>query len=214
MCGRSADTLSSIRKARVRRCGSSSACRGRTDTLARVPRRCETAGTLTTSTPNQLLIGNPVTTTGRRLTTDAAVPHLVGHMIGEVARELVLHTLIRYYGSRTQSASILGISIRCVREQDSRIRKSVNFGSQIRRASARLLNTNRTKFYGANLTPAVAPRLHTSSQFLAGTRSKENASRNSFGSGIWSDTDRVAPFIETLTTMQWREPASVRTQAS
>jgi hypothetical protein len=24
----------------------------------------------------------------------------------------------------------------------------------------------------------------------------------------------VAPFIETLTTMQWREPASVRTQAS
>ena len=71
-----------------------------------------------------------------------------------------------------------------------------------------------TIFFDTNLAPAVAPRLQTNSQFLAGTRFKEYASRNSFGSGIWSDTESVAPFIETLTTMQWREPASVRTQAS
>ena len=76
------------------------------------------------------------------------------------------------------------------------------------------INRPDTKYYDTNLTPAVAPRLHTNSQFFAGTRSKENASRNSFGSGIWSRTESVAPFIETLTTMQWREPASVRTQAS
>jgi hypothetical protein len=76
------------------------------------------------------------------------------------------------------------------------------------------INRPHTKYYDTNLTPAVAPRLHTNSQFFAGTRSKENASRNSFGSGIWSRTESVAPFIETLTTMQWREPASVRTQAS
>src|ERR1035438_2369931 len=42
------------------------------------------------------------------------------------------------------------------------------------------------KFYDTNLTPAVAPRFHTSSHFLAVTLPKENASRNSFGSGIWS----------------------------
>lgn len=48
---------------------------------------------------------------------DEVIPHLVGHTIEEVERELILHTLIRYYGSRTQSASNLGISIRCMRNK-------------------------------------------------------------------------------------------------
>lgn len=53
----------------------------------------------------------------RELTFDAVIPHLVGHTIAEVERELILHTLIRYNGSRTRSASILGISIRCMRNK-------------------------------------------------------------------------------------------------
>jgi hypothetical protein len=63
--------------------------------------------------------------------------------------------------------------------------------------------------YGTNLTPAVAPRLQTNSQFLAGMPSKENVSRNCFGRGIGSCKDTVAPFIEMFKTLQWREPAPV-----
>jgi DNA-binding NtrC family response regulator len=48
---------------------------------------------------------------------DEVIPHLVGHTIDEVERELILHTLMRYYGSRTRSARILGISIRCMRNK-------------------------------------------------------------------------------------------------
>jgi predicted RNA-binding Zn-ribbon protein involved in translation (DUF1610 family) len=53
----------------------------------------------------------------RGLTMDEVIPHLVGHTIEEVERELILHTLARYCGSRTQSASVLGISIRCIRNK-------------------------------------------------------------------------------------------------
>jgi DNA-binding NtrC family response regulator len=48
---------------------------------------------------------------------DEVIPHLVGHTVDEVERGLILHTLIRYDGSRTRSASILGISIRCIRNK-------------------------------------------------------------------------------------------------
>ena len=48
---------------------------------------------------------------------DEVIPHLVGHTIEEVERELILHTLARYCGSRTRSASVLGISIRCIRNK-------------------------------------------------------------------------------------------------
>jgi two-component system, response regulator FlrC len=48
---------------------------------------------------------------------DEVIPHLVGHTVDEVERELIVHTLIRYDGSRTRSASILGISIRCIRNK-------------------------------------------------------------------------------------------------
>jgi DNA-binding NtrC family response regulator len=44
-------------------------------------------------------------------------PHLVGHTVGEVERQLILHTLVHYHGNRTRSAAILGISIRCIRNK-------------------------------------------------------------------------------------------------
>ena len=65
-----------------------------------------------TRTPNYLASR---TVNSRGLTIIEVIPHLVGHTIDEVERELILHTLIRYCGSRTRSASILGISIRCIR---------------------------------------------------------------------------------------------------
>ena len=40
------------------------------------------------------------------LSIGEVIPHLVGHTVDEVERELILHTLIRYHGSRTQSARI------------------------------------------------------------------------------------------------------------
>lgn len=68
-----------------------------------------------TRTPNHLASRNPVNSRG--LIMDEVIPHLVGHTIDEVERELILHTLICYCGSRTRSASILGISIRCMRNK-------------------------------------------------------------------------------------------------
>ena len=50
-------------------------------------------------------------------TLNEVAPHLVGHTVEEVERELILHTIIHYHGSRTQSASVLGISIRCIRNK-------------------------------------------------------------------------------------------------
>ena len=69
-----------------------------------------------TGTPNDLASGKFVNS-HRGLTMDAVIPHLVVHTIEEVERELILHTLIRYYGGRSRSASILGISIRCMRNK-------------------------------------------------------------------------------------------------
>jgi DNA-binding NtrC family response regulator len=51
----------------------------------------------------------------RVLNMDEVVPYLVGHTVKEVERELILHTLVHHCGSRTRSARILGISIRCIR---------------------------------------------------------------------------------------------------
>ena len=68
-----------------------------------------------TRTPNHLASRNPVNSRG--LIMDEVIPRLVGHTIDEVERELILHTLICYCGSRTRSASILGISIRCMRNK-------------------------------------------------------------------------------------------------
>ena len=56
-------------------------------------------------------------------------PHLVGHTVEEVERELILHTLVRYHGSRTRSAGILGLSIRCIR---NKIREYEDLGIAVR----------------------------------------------------------------------------------
>jgi DNA-binding NtrC family response regulator len=53
----------------------------------------------------------------RGLTMNEVIPYLVGHTVEEVERELIVHTLTHYHGSRTQSASVLGISIRCIRNK-------------------------------------------------------------------------------------------------
>ena len=75
-----------------------------------------------TRTPNYLASR---TVNSRGLTIIEVIPHLVGHTIDEVERELILHTLIRYCGSRTRSANILGISLRCMR---NKIRKYEDLG--------------------------------------------------------------------------------------
>lgn len=47
----------------------------------------------------------------------AAVEELVGHSIEEVERALILQTLARCAGNRTAAASMLGISVRTIRNK-------------------------------------------------------------------------------------------------
>ena len=67
-------------------------------------------------TPEQFPVQRPAANSPQ-FTMDEVVPYLVGHTVDEVERELILHTLVHYHGSRTRSASILGISIRCIRNK-------------------------------------------------------------------------------------------------
>ena len=94
--------------------------------LLRIPHRlinfwCGKTGVTTMSTlsisktPNDLASQSPVNSRGLRM--GEVIPHLVGHTLNEVERELILHTLTHYCGSRTRSASVLGISIRCMRNK-------------------------------------------------------------------------------------------------
>jgi DNA-binding NtrC family response regulator len=68
-----------------------------------------------TKTHNDLASRTPVNSRG--LAMDEVIPHLVGHTVKEVERELIIHTLTHYCGSRTRSAIVLGISIRCMRNK-------------------------------------------------------------------------------------------------
>ena len=54
-----------------------------------------------------------------RLTSspDEIIPLLIGSTVGEVERELVLHTLARCDGNRTRAARVLGISVRTLRNK-------------------------------------------------------------------------------------------------
>jgi DNA-binding NtrC family response regulator len=45
------------------------------------------------------------------------VPLLIGSTLGEIERELVLHTLMRCHGNRTHAARMLGLSIRTLRNK-------------------------------------------------------------------------------------------------
>jgi predicted RNA-binding Zn-ribbon protein involved in translation (DUF1610 family) len=82
------------------------------------------------------------------LTMDEVIPHLVDHTIEEVERELILHTLARYCGSRTRSASVLGISIRCIR---NKIREYEDLGISVSEPSERSSRTDQ------ELTPSELP---------------------------------------------------------
>jgi len=52
-----------------------------------------------------------------RFTPSEIIPWLVGHSVKEVERELIIHTLAHHCGNRTLAASILGISIRSLRNK-------------------------------------------------------------------------------------------------
>jgi len=66
------------------------------------------------NTEKHLLQRRPIS---RQLTT--IVRCLVGYTVDEVERELILNSLDHYHGSRTYTANVLGISIRCLRNKIS-----------------------------------------------------------------------------------------------
>ena len=61
--------------------------------------------------PLRLLTGSLV------LKANEIGPWLVGHTIEEIERELILDTLAYHYGNRSRAASVLGISIRTLRNK-------------------------------------------------------------------------------------------------
>lgn len=67
--------------------------------------------------PHPFLHSLPDDTSARELLLKSTVPKLVGYSICEIERELILDTLLSYSGSRTQSAKVLGISIRTLRNK-------------------------------------------------------------------------------------------------
>lgn len=51
------------------------------------------------------------------LAPNEIVPLLIGLTVGEIERELVLHTLARCDGNRTRAARVLGLSVRTMRNK-------------------------------------------------------------------------------------------------
>ena len=51
------------------------------------------------------------------LAPDQVVPLLIGSIVGEIERELVLQTLARCNGNRTRAARVLGVSVRTLRNK-------------------------------------------------------------------------------------------------
>jgi len=47
----------------------------------------------------------------------ANIKHLIGHTLARLERELILQTLQNHQGNRTISATVLGISVRCLRNK-------------------------------------------------------------------------------------------------
>jgi predicted RNA-binding Zn-ribbon protein involved in translation (DUF1610 family) len=100
---------------------------------------------------------------------DEVIPHLVGRTIEEVECELILHTLARYRGSRTRSASVLGISIRCIR---NKIREYENLGISVSAPSERSGRTDQ------ELTPSEFPPVELEDQFNLSHTSVSNFPSN------------------------------------
>jgi len=65
--------------------------------------------------PEQL--PSPLLADSARFTANDDVSPLVGHTIKEVEQKLILHTLGYHGGNRTRSASVLGISLRTLRNK-------------------------------------------------------------------------------------------------
>ncbi len=72
-------------------------------------------GVLVARTSEHLL--SPLPADSARFTANDDVSPLVGHTIKEVERKLILHTLDYHAGNRTRSASVLGISLRTLRNK-------------------------------------------------------------------------------------------------
>ena len=68
------------------------------------------------------------------LAPNEIVPMLIGSTVGEIERELVLHTLARFDGNRTHAARVLGLSVRTLR---NKIRQYSAEGSDVPRTKAR-----------------------------------------------------------------------------
>jgi DNA-binding NtrC family response regulator len=51
------------------------------------------------------------------LAPNEVVPLLIGSTVGEIERELVLQTLARCNGNRTNAARVLGLSVRTMRNK-------------------------------------------------------------------------------------------------
>jgi DNA-binding NtrC family response regulator len=67
--------------------------------------------------PEAELIAAAIETFARRIAAPIEIEALVGHTVADVERELILHTLERCHGNRTSASTILGISVRTMRNK-------------------------------------------------------------------------------------------------
>lgn len=67
--------------------------------------------------PDRELIAAAIETIAHRISAPIEIDALVGHTVAEVERELILHTLERCRGNRTSASTILGISVRTMRNK-------------------------------------------------------------------------------------------------
>ena len=67
--------------------------------------------------PERDLIAAAIETIAHRISAPIEIEALVGHTVAEVERELILQTLERCQGNRTSASTILGISVRTMRNK-------------------------------------------------------------------------------------------------
>ena len=67
--------------------------------------------------PDRDLIAAAIQSIATRATAPFEIEALVGHTVEEVERELILQTLERCHGNRTSASTILGISVRTMRNK-------------------------------------------------------------------------------------------------
>jgi DNA-binding NtrC family response regulator len=67
--------------------------------------------------PEAELIAAAIQTFASRLAAPIEIEALVGHTVADVERELILQTLERCHGNRTSASTILGISVRTMRNK-------------------------------------------------------------------------------------------------